>query len=648
MITIPRRERQVKENITNAQFSANPSREAFGGGNQSSFNEASKLADKVSQYEAQERKKANSLEVENAYAELVKEKNNLLYSEEDGFKKLGGRDTGTQFKNYTDRYGKINTDIESRLSNEEQKEEFRRLAGRVGTDLNNQMQGHVFQEFQKYDDEKTKSNLETMHEDAIINHKNPAKLQESITAQQLMIERYGERKGLSPEAIKDRKLQAYSNTHFGVFNRFLVNDEGNLAEAHYNEIKDNLDGTTLIKMENALTSYKARKEREKKSRETALKHDILANLSGMEAIAQEHGDVTELRNAAAQLKEVGDNKWARKVNKKADIYERSYKDLVKIHNLTISEAKDYARNLSVSKDAKEADTELKVKTVIQSAMERRIKEYEKDPVKVVGMFAIGKTGEQVVESRMKLQEQQGHNIKGGFKALTLDEAKQNSMKFQESDSRGKVALIREIDQEYGQHSNQVLRESGISPTVILSKYLPEGTAQETFVMSATTNKVEVTGDIKRSEVQARVRDSEFSKMLNEVRSIMPDNKKVAEQIEDLQRTMVNYGLNTGNESAGVEVLTNSLTVISDDDKKIFFPKDLDEDDIEFDLNLKKEEFKKLVQEDLKDGTLDDFDGELSQFIENDISHLIDDAVWVNSRQGFVLINNQLRKSQFAE
>ena len=643
---VPRKSiNQVRDNIVNAQFRGQTSAAAFDGGASQIADAASQTLNKVAQVVKEEQNKANDLAVETAYTSLMKKKNDLLYNEEDGFKKIGGRQSAESFQNYKDRYNTSIDEINGTLTNNAQREAFRKLSNRVGLDLEQQMQGHVFTQVQKYDDEQTQTNLASVHEDAIVNHKNPGKIQEAIETQSLIIARYGQRKGMSEGQIKESILNETSKTQYDVFNRFLANDEGNFAKEHYNAVKSNVNGSTLTKMENAITAYEARKERERKAKQSALKHDLLANLPGMEQVAMERGDVSHLRNTAQKLQEVGDVKTARKVAKKASLYEQRYSDFVQLRNLPINEAVDFVQGMKVSDDITKADTEAELRNMATKALNDRIRLFKSDPAKSVGDLAIGRTPEEQVDHRLRLQEEQGFPLEKGFRALTNEEVTANKMKFESADSRGRVNFIKEVQTNYGKHTNQVLRESGVSPTVILSRYLPEGKAQEVFVTASMDENFKNTDSSKKADITRTIKGSSFMSMLNEVKQNMGQNTSFIKQVEDMQRVMTNVSLLSNNEQAGVEIIQDNFEIINDEDKKIFYPKGINQSVVEQNLDKQKEDFLKMIKADFEDnGQLDSVEVETNRFLMNDYEHIIQDAFWVNSGNGFVMVDRASGKA----
>ena len=82
-----------------------------------------------------------------------------------------------------------------------------------------------------------------------------------------------------------------------------------------------------------------------------------------------------------------------------------------------------------------------------------------------------------------------------------------------------------------------------------------------------------------------------------------------------------------------------------EDKKIFYPKGINQSVVEQNLDKQKEDFLKMIKADFEDnGQLDSVEVETNRFLMNDYEHIIQDAFWVNSGNGFVMVDRASGKA----
>lgn len=379
-------------------------------------------------------------------------------------------------------------------------------------------------------------------------------------------------------------------------------------------------------------------ERKKLYNNKLARENLMENIKGMEAIAQEHGDVAQLLDAAKQLEGLGYDQDSAKIIKKAEIYESSYEMFQDIKTLPLKEASDYIGKLNVSMDPREADRELKVRDLAVKFQAQRVKQFNDDPAGFVSQFQVGRTGEEIISSRLKAQSEQGISPRNGFKALTKSEAKEYKVQFENAATSDQVKIVADLQNNYGKHTNKVLREIGLSPTASLVTHFPEGKSRELFLSATSSKKIQVTNGDKYNDYVASAKNSDVMDIVNEVRSMMGQNPALAKQAHEMERTIANISALQGDIEAGPNMFDENFNISDDVDKKIFYPKSLDESDVEYSLNKQKQVFKtEIIQnyfDSMKENDLIINEG----YTREELNHIVDQAVWVNSNDGFVLVD----------
>lgn len=231
---------QVQEQaLPNARFQANAPLDAFGGGEsaaganramQGVFNEVTKI-------QQEEKKKADDLATTEAYVKINQAKTRLFFDPKSGAMNARGKDAFAQIDTVGASFDKEADDIYNSLSNVEQKQIFERMRLKERGELDEHLQKHAFQEARKYDDEVTRSGLESAMNDAVLNYNDPEKVQNSIGLQKSLIQAHAQRNGLPPKAVEMLLLEQESKTHVGIIKQMLVGRDDISAKKYYEELK---------------------------------------------------------------------------------------------------------------------------------------------------------------------------------------------------------------------------------------------------------------------------------------------------------------------------------------------------------------------------------------------------------------------------
>jgi hypothetical protein len=269
MPTVPRARRQVTQrNIENTRFNTQVSEEAFGGGsNVQAANALARTVVKAGQLVEQEKEKARRLEIANSDREFSKVYNNVLNNEEDGYRKLEGKQPLERKEEYIKRFVQQTDEIISRSGDDDLKERLEIMKTKYLKRLDGDMQSHSFRQIQEYDDQSTQANLETARDLALQHYDEPGKLGEAIEKQKVLIDDYAARNGLPPEAAKREKETAISKTHMSVMTRMLDNGQDLLAKDYLKEVKKELTGDDASNVERIMRAGTIRGESQRKTDE---------------------------------------------------------------------------------------------------------------------------------------------------------------------------------------------------------------------------------------------------------------------------------------------------------------------------------------------------------------------------------------------
>ena len=237
MPSVPRYNQQVNQSaLPNARVGTGAPAEAFGGG-AASGRGVTQAASQIVSIMDKEREKADQLRIMDADSQAARLKNKLFYDPDSGAMNKRGKDAFGAVDEYSKQFDEQAREIEKGLSSPAQKAAFKeRLAQHKG-DLNNQLQKHVFQESQAYDNEVTEGRLVTAQEEATLNYQDPNILQRSLREQEIVIQQHADRMGKPAEWAQNKIKESKSKTHSAVIERMLVAGNDIEAENYYKNNK---------------------------------------------------------------------------------------------------------------------------------------------------------------------------------------------------------------------------------------------------------------------------------------------------------------------------------------------------------------------------------------------------------------------------
>lgn len=265
MPTVPRYSTpQVSEQgIPDVRYNANLSKEAFGGGEslQKTFGAIGDSTVRVSDVFQEAKKAADEVNVRDADLEASQLQTNL----EIQIKQMRGKNAAEAPDFLNENWTKGVSDISKKLSSEEQRIAFERMAQARYLQLDKDSKFHMSSEFQKYDDEQTSAYVQNARNRAVVNFQDDESIAVSLLQQESEIQAHGDRHGVSPDVLKKNIDTARSATHSDVINRYLNTSNDLGAKNYYDRVKSQIVPEDAQKIEKLLEEGSFRGESQRKA-----------------------------------------------------------------------------------------------------------------------------------------------------------------------------------------------------------------------------------------------------------------------------------------------------------------------------------------------------------------------------------------------
>lgn len=232
-----------------ARLSSDAPIEAFGGGRH--VEEIAAIGQAIY---VREKRRADEVAVMEADRRLAQFSNNALYNNETGFINRRGKDALAGQDALFDSYEKEVGNLSNQLGNDDQRAAFGRFASSRRQELDKQVQVHVFNEVREHDRRETDAFVATERDAAALNYNDPERIQASLERQAAALRDFARRNGYGADSAFSKRLvaSAISDTHVGVVNRFLANNQDQLAQDYYKANKASIDGKDATTLERAL------------------------------------------------------------------------------------------------------------------------------------------------------------------------------------------------------------------------------------------------------------------------------------------------------------------------------------------------------------------------------------------------------------
>jgi|CXWL01.1.fsa_nt_gi hypothetical protein len=255
----------------NARFNAEAPVESFGGGAaQAPIVQGVKgVADVVSEIASKERVKAIDTMTQEGLAQIVTEKNRLVYDPKDGALTKRGKDAFTTPEDYGKRFDDFSSKVESAMPDPEAKQMFRKMRLRERSELDGVLGRHVSQESERLQDETFKGLVSAMTDDAIANFdQRPGKIGDNLKIMKAAANQRLDDMGIvgndeQTQATRNEFLKSITNkVHIGVINRMVSMDERDTARAYFNANKSQISGMDMDMLEKEIKTTDLLKQKD--------------------------------------------------------------------------------------------------------------------------------------------------------------------------------------------------------------------------------------------------------------------------------------------------------------------------------------------------------------------------------------------------
>lgn len=370
----------------------------------------------------------------------------------------------------------------------------------------------------------------------------------------------------------------------------------------------------------------AAEAREKKTLYAEEARLIMDQRKDFSAQAVDKSDTSHYFENAKKLNDMGYKDWARDLEREGKLYDRTIKFNDQYKGAPLSEKFKAAKDLQVSNEVAGSGIDFQSRQTIQKETFKQVQAFNKDPAEFVSKIAQGSNFEEIGSSRISLQKSQGIVPEKGFNILTGAENSNYKQAFEAGDERQKAELVMELG-KYGKHAPKVIQELGVSKSLAFAPMFKNKRDIELLVSGATSKPTNLDSNIKTSDYEEAAQDSKLFQMMAKVQTDFPTDSGLGEHLKDLKNTMVNISMKKMDPNAGSKFFDDNFEVEEDSDKKIYFSKEYDSDDVIKTLDTKKQQI------------LDSFKTNNKQY-DTQAKWAIRDYSWVNSPSGFVLADKK--------
>jgi len=205
-------------------------------------------ADQAARLAQQEKQKADDAWTQQTYAEMLRQKNNLLHGEGGALRKQG-RDAMAAIPTTQDAFEKYADELEKGANNETQRQAILNMRLREATELRSSLQRHAAQETERLEDEAFKVSTESLHDDSVL---NPERAQANLAIMLAAANDYADRKGWTGQDEETQALRKNltegieSRVHAGIIMAKLRAEDDLGAKAYFDENKDAIKDARLM------------------------------------------------------------------------------------------------------------------------------------------------------------------------------------------------------------------------------------------------------------------------------------------------------------------------------------------------------------------------------------------------------------------
>jgi hypothetical protein len=197
------------------------------------------------------------LEASNRFTERL---NAWQFDPDSGAYTKKGKDAQALPDEFRDVFTRNASELGTGLSNDRQRAMWSRWLAQQRTSMDLSVKRYVFDEAQAYYAGEVKSSLENVRSTAIANANDPRKVGETLAFGEEVIRTSASRLRLGPEAQEAAIAELRTQVHEGVIGRLLAQGKTAGAQAYFEELKDQIAGPSLERIEKALAEGTVREQ----------------------------------------------------------------------------------------------------------------------------------------------------------------------------------------------------------------------------------------------------------------------------------------------------------------------------------------------------------------------------------------------------
>jgi hypothetical protein len=178
-----------------------------------------------------------------------------------------GKDAMTLPEDLAAEFAQITGELDKELTNDRQRAMAERLKTDRGLGIDLTMRRHVSKEMDRYEAEELKGFLSNSVNTAILNANDPKRVFAELGAAEAALRTHGKNTGMGPEAIERSVLALQTETHGGVIERLLANEQDKAAKVYFEEARaaGQISGEAVANIEKALEEGALRGESQRQS-----------------------------------------------------------------------------------------------------------------------------------------------------------------------------------------------------------------------------------------------------------------------------------------------------------------------------------------------------------------------------------------------
>ena len=202
------------------------------------------------------------LDASNRFTEKM---NDWQFNPQTGAYTKKGKDAQDLPNEFQDVFTKTASEVGDTLKTPEQRLAFQKFLAQQRNAIDVSVKRHVYGEMQAYDNAETKAALDNTISSAVANANSPAHVGVYLANGEAEVRKAAARNGLGAEATQQAVDDLRSKVHEGVIDRLLAEQNVSGAQAYFDELKGQLKGDALTRVEKAMAEGTVREQTQKET-----------------------------------------------------------------------------------------------------------------------------------------------------------------------------------------------------------------------------------------------------------------------------------------------------------------------------------------------------------------------------------------------